>query len=245
MSGKIDLADQVKSLQKHMGGVAKLVKDLLTKVEGLEKKVENKERNELKEIMESRRVIEEVIVANSVAIKKIETEIIEITKKNNCENVKKEDLESFTGVKKVKSVMVKEGKKKCRYFNRGYCRYKSKCRYVHPERICTEHDRNKKCDIKECADRHPKTCKWLTSKVGCKQEGCVYLHDTLENARHVYKCASCKDVWEDKMCVMEYTIHNQRVHFCLNCDDWVKQKENVFDEGWTLLDQDGFLRTEI
>ena len=39
MAGKITLEDQVKALQKNMGGIAKLVKDLKITVEGIEKKL--------------------------------------------------------------------------------------------------------------------------------------------------------------------------------------------------------------
>ena len=30
-----------------------------------------------------------------------------------------------------------------------------------------------------------------------------------------------------------------------NCDYWVKEKSAVFDQGWSLLDQAGYLRTDI
>ena len=31
----------------------------------------------------------------------------------------------------------------------------------------------------------------------------------------------------------------------LNCDDWIKDKSGVFRQGWTLLDDQGYLRTGI
>ena len=48
MAGKITLEDQVKALPKNMGGIAKLVKDLKSTVEGIEKKIVVKEMKELK-----------------------------------------------------------------------------------------------------------------------------------------------------------------------------------------------------
>ena len=27
--------------------------------------------------------------------------------------------------------------------------------------------------------------------------------------------------------------------FCLNCDDWIKYKTKVLDQGWTLFDEEG------
>ena len=39
MTGKIDLEEQVKALQKNMGGMAKLFKDLKQTVEALDKRI--------------------------------------------------------------------------------------------------------------------------------------------------------------------------------------------------------------
>ena len=35
------------------------------------------------------------------------------------------------------------------------------------------------------------------------------------------------------------------VYFCLNCDDWVKEKGRVFDQGWSLFDLDGNLNNFV
>ena len=53
MAVKIALEEQVKALQKNMGGIAKLVKDLKHTVEGLEKRLIVKELEELKEILDA------------------------------------------------------------------------------------------------------------------------------------------------------------------------------------------------
>ena len=56
--------------------------------------------------------------------------------------------------------------KRCRYFKRGYCKYNSKCRFVHPEGSCDDYLLNEKCEIRECNQQHPKQCKWESSKEG-------------------------------------------------------------------------------
>ena len=38
--------------------------------------------------------------------------------------------------------------KKCRYFNRGYCKYCDKCRFIHPKNICSEYLKTSKCERK-------------------------------------------------------------------------------------------------
>ena len=60
-----------------------------------------------------------------------------------------------------------------------------------------------------------------------------------------YKCEGWKDAWTDKGCMVEHIINNRIVYFCLNCNDWIHYKENVFAQGWTLMDEAGYLRTDI
>ena len=99
-------------------------------------------------------------------------------------------------------------------------------------------------------ERHPKQCKWEQSSRGCRRgSDCAYLHTGLEkkevNEDSVFQCFSCKSAWKDKRCVKEHGIRNITVFFCLNCDDWVKQKGAVLDQGWTLFDEAGFLRSDV
>ena len=42
-------------------------------------------------------------------------------------------------VEEVREVELKNGIKKCRYFNKGYCKYTVKCRYLHPKEVCKNH----------------------------------------------------------------------------------------------------------
>ena len=44
---------------------------------------------------------------------------------------------------------------------------------------------------------------------------------------------------------LTHIINDQWVHFCLNCDDWVKDKSKVLDENWTLFDNEGNLRYDV
>ena len=90
MAKKIDLEEEVKALQRSMGGIVRIVKDLKSSIEVIEKKLEIKELNE---IIEAQKVIEEVLVANSDAIKRIPQEIIQITKSRISRNIKEDTLE--------------------------------------------------------------------------------------------------------------------------------------------------------
>ena len=66
-----------------------------------------------------------------------------------------------------------EEKEKCCYFNSGYCKYKSKCKYLHPKEECSQN-----CKLKSCMKLHVKQCKF---GINCKRiKTCAYKH-TLDN----------------------------------------------------------------
>ena len=94
------------------------------------------------------------------------------------------------------------------------------------------------CSGSSNSKRHPRICKWEGNKGGCRRnKECDYLHinnDTDKSDICVYQCVSCKSIWNDKICMVEHTIKNMNIFFCLNCNDWVKNKESVLDQGWTL-----------
>ena len=60
-----------------------------------------------------------------------------------------------------------------------------------------------------------------------------------------------KDVFHVNICgqregrVVEHVMNGHTVYFCLNCDDWVKEKGRVFDQGWSLFDLDGNLNNFV
>ena len=70
-------------------------KDLKVTVERLEKKIEPKD--EIKEILEAQEDIDEIIVANSDAIKRIDTEIEEMAKSISVSNNLEETVVKGTG----------------------------------------------------------------------------------------------------------------------------------------------------
>ena len=310
---------KIETLQRHFGGIVSTVKDLKANLEALRKSFEQVQSSEVQEMVETQRVLEEIVVANSDSVKQIKSEILQL-KRNECveaykqgtmegQNVNqsedymkeiiekqkmidktivqnsdaikvldkeiicilddksKKDMEKKEVDNAIKELnkkiqkkqvntqnvandtvgdkVVNRKSKKCRYFNRGYCKYKTKCRYVHPKKICDQYLASQKCDNVDCQDRHPKLCKWKEGRDGCKRDTeCDYLHVNLVNERK-YQCVSCKDVWDDGSCMVEHIIQNTGTFFCLNCDEWVRNKSKVLEEGWTLLDGFGQLRMDI
>ena len=251
MADENSLEKEVRNLQKHFGSFAKLVKDLNERVKSLESKGKYSEDKDIQEIIENQRVVDEILVSNSDAIKNLDKEIQKLKQEKEVDEIEMKKTCVDKNGDRVKD-------KKCRYFNRGHCKYRERCRFYHEREICQTYLENNKCDRKICRKRHPKVCKfWLRSNQGCKRgDECDFLHVTLAQGEQnvvnvnrvetsIYECAGCKDVWTDRTGVVEHMIGNHTAYFCLNCDDWIQQKWKVFEEGWTLKDGSGNLRRDV
>ena len=246
MANKSTLEEEVRSMKKHFGGLVALVKDLKAKVEKFEEKGKHRENPEIQDIVEQQRFLTDLVEANSERLRQIDSEMKDIKNKRNVipPSIEKDGDEKE---KQAESNLVI---KKCKYYDKGYCKYLKKCRYFHPIDICKTHLEEQKCKEKGCRERHPKACKWFQRDIGCKRLNCQYLHVTLaENDTKIkskdYECAGCKNVWEDENCVIRQNIGNKEVFFCLNCDDWIVNKSAVLNSNWTLFDQYGNLRQDV
>ena len=246
------MEQEIKSLQKHMAGLVRTILDLKSEVEALKKKDEDTKKDDMESLMERQKTVDKAIADNAAAIQKIDREILDLSETSkHREN--KDPIESC----KTPSVnRVQESVRKCRHYDRGHCKHRSGCRYFHGKNICTSYLGGEKCDRNFCGDRHPKVCKfWLKSKSGCKRgEECDFLHVTLAISDEAvtgqkelleYKCVGCESCWTDKGFTVEYVVANQKVQFCLNCEDWIKDKSKVLDKNWSLFDQAGHLRYDV
>ena len=142
--------------------------------------------------------------------------------------------------------------KKCKYFDRGHCKFKLECKFSHPTETCKTYLEGQKCERNVCKMRHPKECKWYQGRTGCKRQGCDYLHVTLARgdgqqvrAHKTYPCAGCKNYFEDVTCVVQHTVKNTDFFLCLNCEDWIQDKEMIINPGWCLFDRNGDLRRDV
>ena len=67
--------------------------------------------------------------------------------------------------------------KRCKWWNRGFCREREGCSYDHPKEDCPDH-MDGKCNKKGCHTfRHRKQCRYENSDEGCHRgTSCEYLH---------------------------------------------------------------------
>ena len=68
-------------------------------------------------------------------------------------------------------------KRKCDYYDRGYCKYGDKCDNEHPDKICL----NPNCFDEKCPSRHPNPCKYGPRCHYNRKKSCFYSHITNVN----------------------------------------------------------------
>ena len=44
---------------------------------------------------------------------------------------------------------------------------------------------------------------------------------------------------------LKHSMQNTEIFFCLNCEDWVQNKDLVLESDWTLLDENGDPRQDV
>ena len=118
--------------------------------------------NQMKNLSDQQSVIAYHIEEVNNAIKILHSNLENNSRERNVQN---ENLESRS-----------KRMKKCGHFNRGYCRSKEDCPYLHPKNHCLQ----KECDEKRCKNRHIKDCTNWSNSV-CRFGGlCEYKHDRLK-----------------------------------------------------------------
>ena len=238
MVDKNSIELQIKALEKSFVTIVKAVKEIKAGMTKLEEKVNKNDSDKMEELTISQKNLDDLIVANANAIKRIDDEILGFKHdKADC-NADKEQVET------------KE--KTCRYFNRGHCKYKQKCKFFHSKEICQTYLEGGKCDAKICKSRHPKVCKWWQGSNGCGRNNCDFLHVTLvsdddqnRGSQENYPCSGCKNYYDDRNCVVEHTIKHTKLFLCLNCNSWIQRKEEILNVGWSMFNEFGDLKRDV
>ena len=104
-------------------------------------------------------------------------EISEGSRENLLQNVS--DMKITMSNSSAQGEKQEKFKRKCRYNDKGYCKYIEKCKFQHFQNICGEYlEKGKFGAGPTCQNRHPKICKyWKSDRQGCKRTTkCRYLH---------------------------------------------------------------------
>ena len=101
-------------------------------------KIEGNKNDDFEELIEKQKLVDVAISANSAAILKIDQEIQVLSDNAITKTEATADSQDNT-VNKDGTVTVDNGSVKsdkiCRHHNKGYCRYKRRCRYSHSKEV--------------------------------------------------------------------------------------------------------------
>ena len=103
------------------------------------------------------------------------------TNYENDVTVKKAQLEKIAILMgKVAGIEVADKKvepKKCNFYNRGFCKMGSECKFLHNDKVCESFVDLGICEMQSCNRRHQYDCKYLNSEKGCRRgELCEFSH---------------------------------------------------------------------
>ena len=207
---KVKMEEELKSMQKHMGGLVRTIVDLKSRFESVEKQLEEAKKDDFQILVEKQRAVDEAIAANLAAISEIDKEIKVLSKETTSSEGR----------------YIEGRVRKCRYYDRGHCKYKRGCKYFHPRDICSDYLQKGQCEIKNCMDRHPKVCKfWSKSKGGCKRDtSCDFIHVTLAQNEENREYAG-EIVKQEFKCIGD----SVRTFDCENCD-FKSESYNIYFE---------------
>ena len=112
---------RIKDLENTMGTIVKVLKGLGASVKSLEEKSIKSQNEDIQDIVKSQETRQGIIITNSNAIIQIDEEILRLqTDKTKADTNKNETKEAKNEVNK------------CRYFNKGHCKFKLECRFSQP-----------------------------------------------------------------------------------------------------------------
>ena len=113
--------------------------------------------------------------------------------------------------------------RKCRYYNRGFCKFEQKCKFDHPKLVCEEYLQDGLCLQKKCPKRHPRHCYsryWANTPEGCRRnENCQYLHVTTKRF-----CSN------EKKQQLSTVIEDENEDVTVSCDQWDYVSNNRYHQ---------------
>ena len=230
---------QIKELLENQEHILEAVKNLNERLERIEQKTNDEKLDDIKNILESQTMIDEIIVKNSDDIilmkktkKNSETALILLESKIDMLD---EEITKFITLKvKEKDESVTEDdntlKKICKYYNRGFCKSLDNCPFYHPTELCEKFKGDHICVNFNCRKRHPKKCRYWKLGDCWRGDGCLYSHNLGQNDEH-FKTIDDRDHICDrcsKATKKRYYCEICRLDFCEHCTNEAAHEMNIY-----------------
>ena len=157
------------------------------------------------------------------------------------------EAEKAEGANSVKEVIVDKvmEHRRCKWWNRGYCREKERCAFKHPQEDCQDHLKGR-CTTRGCTSlRHRKRCKFFSSETGCHRgDRCQYLHimdvnvavetEVRENEAEVKKPVSKEVQAHDNKEMVNKEVQSEKEKNC-HCEVACENSEVLIKEDKIIL----------
>ena len=92
MADKVAMELKIKGLEKSMGTMVKMFKEFKASMDALEKKVNKNHEEEIQELVKTQKMLNDLVVTNSEAIKRIDVEIEGLDKESKKKEVNDRDI---------------------------------------------------------------------------------------------------------------------------------------------------------
>lgn len=228
---KSNMKLEIDELHRNQNHILEAVKNLNERLEKMEEKLDDQKCDEFKEILNSQRMIDEIIVKNSDDIA-----LLMKDKAMNGQNIIKETMkkvvEDIQNIdKKIQLLDMKEKEsldrvRKCSYYNKGFCKLQKECPFYHPETLCSQFESEGICLKTICRDRHQRPCRYWRRGECFRGETCEFSHRLIRNELYLQehkKCDKC-----DNVNINLYYCNFCGKNFCCECT-----KEQAHDEQFT------------
>jgi hypothetical protein len=88
---------------------------------------------------------------------------------------------------------------KCKFYNRGYCKEKDSCEFVHPEETCQEFIDTGYCSAgRLCHGRHPHKCRFWQEGSCHRDSSCAFQHQEFDRPAQVIEEVNDEDNENDE-----------------------------------------------
>ena len=219
------MKNKMEELYTNQTHILEAIQNLNERLIKIEENFDDKIVDEIKEIVETRAVLDDVVVKTSDHITALmkgkdvnKDAITKLTKESNNNQKSMEETMRKLGDEiehidnKIKLLDIKEEQslrvRRCSFYNRGYCRLQSDCPFYHPENRCEEYENEGFCIKTICRDRHQRTCRYWKRGQCYRAETCNFSHRDIKDKFNVNKqkpCYKCKNE----------TLH---LYYCDLCD---------------------------
>ena len=108
----------------------------------------------------------------------------------------------------------------CKYYNSGFCKFKSDCKSYHSQINCTKYS----CKDKTCTNRHPKKCRY---KDQCRRRStCLYSHEERSDCETI-SLVKENDFLKSEIALLKEKIEKTMKHMESMDDQLTRLKKSI------------------